>query len=62
MKSREFEERIKELGYEYSCDTQEIEDGIIVEYARTEEWQTLLCICNSYEFDIDTSWGAFEGM
>lgn len=62
MKSREFEEKIKELGYEYNCDTQEIEDGIIVEYARTEEGQTLLCISNSYEFDIDTAWGAFESM
>lgn len=62
MKSKEFEINIKDLGYDYFCDTQEIEDGIIVEYARTKEGQTLLCCSNSYEFNIDTAWGAFESL
>lgn len=60
MTSKEFEKAIRELGYEYDCDTSEIEEGIIVEYARDENGHTLLCTDNNSTYDIDTSWSAFE--
>ena len=60
MTSKEFERKIKELGYQYYCDKSEIEEGIIVEYARDENGHTLLCTNNNHTYDIDTAWFAFE--
>ncbi|WNM51031.1 hypothetical protein Alsa3_CDS0162 [Staphylococcus phage Alsa_3] len=60
MTSKEFEKKIKELGYKYVCDTNEIEEGIIVEYARDENGHTLLCTSNVSTYDIDTAWSSFE--
>ncbi|MCG1174840.1 MULTISPECIES: hypothetical protein [Staphylococcus] len=60
MTSKEFERRIKELGFQYYCDTSEIEEGIIVEYARNKDGRTLLCTSNSYLYDIDTAWPEFD--
>lgn len=62
MTSKEFEQKIKELGYEYFCDTIEIEEGIVVEYARDENGHTLLCTSNNYPYDIDTAWSSFESL
>lgn len=59
MTSKEFEKRIKDLGYRYFCDTSEIEEGIIVEYARDENGHTLLCTSNNCTYDIDTAWMDF---
>ncbi|WNM50726.1 hypothetical protein Alsa2_CDS0112 [Staphylococcus phage Alsa_2] len=60
MTSKEFEKKIKELGYKYVCDTSEVEEGIVVEYARDENGHTLLCTDNNYPYNIDTAWFAFE--
>ena len=60
MTSKEFERRIKELGFQYYCDTSEIEEGIIVEYARNKNGQILLCTSNNYLYDIDTAWPSFD--
>lgn len=60
MTSKEFERRIKELGFQYYCDTSEIEEGIIVEYARNKDGRILLCASNNYLYDIDTAWPDFE--
>ena len=62
MTSKEFEKKIKELGYKYVCDTNEIEEGIIVEYARDENGHTLLCTSNNSTYDIDTAWSSFESL
>ena len=62
MTSKEFEKAIKELGYMYVCDTSEIEEGIIVEYARDENGHTLLWTSNNYPYNIDTAWFAFESL
>lgn len=62
MKSKEFEQKIKKLGYEYDCDTSEIEEGTIVEYARDENDHTLLCTANSRTYAIDTAWPNFESL
>lgn len=62
MTSKEFEKKIKELGYQYICDTSEIEEGIVVEYARDENGHTLLCTSNNYPYDIDTAWSSFESL
>ena len=62
MTSKEFERKIKELGYQYYCDKSEIEEGIIVEYARDENGDTLLCTDNNYPYNIDTAWFAFESL
>lgn len=59
MTSKEFERKIKELGYQYYCDKSEIEEGIIVEYARTKNGNTLLCTSNNCTYDIDTAWMDF---
>ena len=55
MTSKEFERRIKELGFRYHCDTSEIEEGVIVEYARNKNGRTLLCASNNFLYDIDTA-------
>lgn len=62
MTSKEFEQKIKELGYEYFCDTIEIEAGVVTEYARDENGHTLLCTDNNYPYNIDTAWFAFESL
>lgn len=62
MTSKEFEQKIKELGYRYVCDTIEIEEGIIAEYARDENGNTLLCTSNNYPYNIDTAWSSFESL
>ena len=59
MTSKEFEKRIKDLGYRYFCDTSEIEVGLIMEYARTKNGETLLCTSNATTYDIDTAWFDF---
>lgn len=60
MTSKEFEQKIKELGYEYYCGTSEIEDGIITEYVKGVNGHILLNTSNSSTYDIDTTWYAFD--
>lgn len=60
MKSKEFEKKIKELGYNYIIELEDEESGIVVEYARNEDGQTVLCTNNNERYDIDSAWGGFE--
>ncbi|QDJ97524.1 hypothetical protein PALS1_090 [Staphylococcus phage PALS_1] len=60
MTSKEFEQKIKELGYEYFCDTGEIEEGVITEYIKDVNGHILLNTSNSSTYDIDTVWYAFD--
>ena len=62
MTSKEFEKAIKELGYEYVCDKNDIEYGTITEYATTKDGKALLCTDNNYPYNIDTAWFAFESL
>lgn len=60
MKSREFEEKIKELGYNYVIHLDDEENGLVVEYARDDSGQTILCTGNHERYDIDSAWSGFE--
>lgn len=60
MKSKEFEKKIKELGFNYIIELDDEENGIVVEYARNDEGQTVLCTNNNERYDIDSAWSGFE--
>ena len=62
MTSKEFEKAIKELGYEYVCDKNDIEYGTITEYATTKDGKALICTTNDFLYDIDTNWSSFESL
>ncbi|UXU70211.1 hypothetical protein [Mammaliicoccus sciuri] len=62
MKSKEFEKKIKELGFNYVIQLEDENEGLVVEYARNDAGQTVLCTSNHERYDIDTAWAGFESL
>ncbi|WP_323705961.1 hypothetical protein P3U41_06050 [Mammaliicoccus sciuri] len=62
MKSKEFEKKIKELGFNYIIELEDEESGLVVEYARNDEGQTVLCTSNNERYDIDSAWTGFTDL
>lgn len=62
MKSKEFEKKIKELGFKYVIQLEDEESGLVVEYARNDDGHTVLCTSNRERYDIDKAWIGFESL
>lgn len=60
MKSKEFEKKIKELGFKYVIQLEDEENGLVVEYARNDAGETVLCTSSHERYDIDSAWSGFE--
>lgn len=62
MKSKEFEKKIKELGFNYVIQLEDENEGLVVEYARDDARQTVLCTSNHARYDIDSAWAGFDAL